>query len=423
MTADDRHELVRIDATGTAHPVGRTASQRLRARQGAFRLLPSPQHLVVMRLVGEDGRRDPTDGPVFRIAGEITSPGALCDIVALIGQAGWRGELHVLDGTYSRTIFFDAGCVVSAHSSAEGERLGEILYRYGTLTEAQVAETVQAVTPDLRFGEAAVNLGFLTREKLFQIIGKQLEEIVHAVLLVGDGTYYFLEGFDEARLFSRQPVTVSSLLMEGVRRMDEMRYFRERIPSDLHVPARLPDKPPPADEELQAVYECVDGALPLVEICRIVEESEFEVTRKLFQLLQSGHVVMHAPRPTGPAAVVELFNEAMAALLEEVDRVGHGGEVREQLSSFATGAGVYDALFQKAGPRADGSLDTERICENVLRIVGPDQAEVTLGQWLYEYVSFAVFVSEPHLRSRPNADGPPISKRIADLVAPLAPGR
>ena len=31
-------------------------------------------------------------------------------------------------------------------------------------------------------------------------------------------------------------------------------------------------------------------------------------------------------------------------------------EVREQLSSFATGAGIYDTLFQKAGPAADGTL-------------------------------------------------------------------
>src|SRR5215475_9155161 len=73
---DERLELVRVDATGTAHPVGKRASQRLRARQGAFRLMPAPAHLIVMRYVGEDGRRDDADGPVFRLSGEITAPGA-----------------------------------------------------------------------------------------------------------------------------------------------------------------------------------------------------------------------------------------------------------------------------------------------------------------------------------------------------------
>src|SRR5262249_5126789 len=116
---DERLELVRVDATGTAHPVGKTASQRMRARQGASALSPAPPHLIVMRYVGEDGRRDPEDGPVFRLAGEITTPGAICDVFALIGQAGWKGELVILDGNQSRSIFFDQSAVVAATSTVE----------------------------------------------------------------------------------------------------------------------------------------------------------------------------------------------------------------------------------------------------------------------------------------------------------------
>ncbi|MFS8069521.1 MAG: hypothetical protein ACMG6S_24415, partial [Byssovorax sp.] len=89
---DERLELVRIDSTGTAHPVGKTASRRMRARQGAFRLMPAPAHLVVMRFVGEDGKRDADDGRVFRLAGEITAAGAICDVFSLIGPADWKGE-------------------------------------------------------------------------------------------------------------------------------------------------------------------------------------------------------------------------------------------------------------------------------------------------------------------------------------------
>jgi hypothetical protein len=421
---DERLELVRVDATGTAHPVGKTASQRMRARQGAFRLMPAPGHLIVMRFVGEDGKRDPEDGPVFRLAGEITNPGAICDIVALIGQAGWKGELVVLDGTTTRSIFFERGHVVSASSTVENERLGEVLYRYGALTREQIAATAQAVTAGERFGEAAVKAGYIAREKLFQLMGRQVEEIVYAVLLVGDGMFFFLDQYDDARVHTRQNLPVNGLLMEGVRRMDEMRYFRDRIPSDQHVPARVPGRDQPS-EELSQVWSAVDGARPIAEIGRVVGQSEFEVTRALFQLLQSGHVTVQTPRPTGPAAVVALFNEAVSVIFREVDGTGHGGEVREQLSSFATGAGVYDALFRKAGPSPDGTVLTERIIENIAVLVGPDQAESTLAQWLYEYVSFAVFVSEPFVRTvgdrGDGAAGPSLSARVAELVRPLAP--
>jgi hypothetical protein len=431
---DDRLELVRVDATGTAHPVGKTASQRMRARQGGFRMMPAPSHLIVMRYVGEDGRRDPEDGPIFRLGGEITAPGAICDIVALIGQAGWKGELVVLDGTHSRSIFFEQSHVIAAQSTVEMERLGEVLYRYGALTKDQIATTAKAVTPEMRFGEAAVKLGFVAREKLYHLMGKQVEEIVYAVLLVGDGMFFFLDQYDESRINARQNLSVNGLLMEGVRRMDETRYFRDRIPSEQHVPARVHGRDPPA-VEFARVYEGIDGSRSVTDLCRWVGQGEFEVTQALFQLVQSGHVVVHAPRPTGSAAVVALFNQAIALIFREVDATGKGGEVREQLSSFATGAGVYDALFRKAGPATDGTLVAEKVIENIGVLVGPTEAESTLAQWLYEYVSFAVFVAEPFLR--PGADHPPVSlrsgaaaqaqgslaKRVAELVVPLAPKR
>jgi len=443
---DERLELVRVDATGTAHPVGKTASQRMRARQGAFRLMPAPPHLIVMRYVGEDGRRDPEDGPVFRLAGEITHPGALCDVFALIGQAGWKGELVVLDGAHSRSIFFERAQVVTATSTVESERLGEVLYRYGALTTEQVATIAAAVTPEMRFGEAAVKLGHVTRERLFQLMARQTEEIVYAVLLVGDGMFFFLDQYDENRIHARQSLSVNGLLMEGVRRMDEMRYFRDRIPSEQHVPS-INDggKAPP--EGAGKIWGAIDGVRSIASICRVVGQGEFEVTQAIFQLVQSGHVTVLTPRPTGSAAVVALFNEAISLIFHDLDVVGRGGEVREQLSSFATGAGVYDSLFRRAGPAADGTVVTEKIIENIGVLVGPEQAETTLAQWLYEYVSFAVFVAEPFLRghdtqeplghdgaasgpkprapAEPPSSGSPagssLSRRVAELVRPLAP--
>ena len=111
---DGKAELVRIDNRGEAHPIGNIAGQRLRARAGAYRMLPSPAHVVFMRYTGEDGRRDAEDGAIVRLAGEVTAPGALCDVLALLGQTGWRGELVVLDGEDARSVFFDQGNVVGA---------------------------------------------------------------------------------------------------------------------------------------------------------------------------------------------------------------------------------------------------------------------------------------------------------------------
>ncbi|MCC6559457.1 MAG: DUF4388 domain-containing protein [Polyangiaceae bacterium] len=442
--SDERQDLVRIDATGTAHPVGKAASRGLRARQGAFRLMPSPGHIVIMRCVGEDGQRDDEDGPVFRLAGEITTPGALCDIVSLIGHAGWNGELVVLDGATSRSLFFEHGAVIGARSSLESDRIGEVLYRYGAITREQIAATLEAAAPDERFGQAAVRLGFTSRGRLYQLLASQAEEIAYGVLLVGDGMFFFLDRFDEEQIASRQNLSVSALLMDVVRRMDETRYFRERIPSEQHVPVRVPDRSPPSEKALRDAWDAIDGQRPVAEIARITGLGEFAITQALFQLAQAGKVVVHAPRPTGPRAMTALFNDAIAMIFAEVDLAGRGEEVRAQLASFATGAGIYDALFRGAGPAASGTLDVAKVIENAEMLAGPGQADAMLSQWLYEYVSFAMFVAEPYLRAGsdvsagsasgapghlPSGAGPasrrgealPLSRRIAELVGPLAP--
>ena len=85
----DRRGDLRVDSTGTVHPVGRDASQALRARVGEWSLLRGPPEVMIAVRTGESGRP-------LRLAGEVRAPGALCDVVALIAQAGWGGELVVL---------------------------------------------------------------------------------------------------------------------------------------------------------------------------------------------------------------------------------------------------------------------------------------------------------------------------------------
>lgn len=417
-------DLVRVDATGTAHPVGKVASQKMRARQGGFRLMPSPAHVVLMRKADEQGRAIPTDGSL-RLCGEITTASVLCDVFAMVGQSRWSGELSVFDGTALRSVFFDSGTIISAQSNVEGERLGEVLYRYGALTKDQIAAVMKAVTAETRFGEAAVRMCLITREKLFQLIAKQVEEIVYATLHTESGVFFFLDRFDESRLASRQNMPVNSLIMEGVRRMDEMRYFRERIPSDQHVPERVKERARPKEDELVRVYNAIDGARSIADICRVVGQGEFDVTRHVFQMMQEGCVVVRPPRPTGPAAIVALFNEAMTLVMREVDAVGRGDEVRKHLASFATGAGIYDTLFMRAGPKPDGTLDEQRLIDNASMLAGPDQAEGMLAQWLHDYVSFAVFIADPVLRASAGSSkhGPAFAKNVSEIVAPLAQKR
>lgn len=412
-----RDELVRIDARGEAHPIGSVASQRMRARAGAYRILPSPKHVVFMRYTGEDGRRDADDGAIVRVAGEITAPGALCDVIALLGQTGWRGELVVLEGEAVRSVFFDQGNVVGAQTNVEEERIGSVLYRYGGL-DAEKRDTVMAEKGTRRFGEVAVELGYLNRELLYSYISKQVQEIVFATLTVGDGTFFFLDGFDEARLVSHHTLSANALLMDGVTRMDEMRYFRQKIPSSEHIAVRGPGRGDPP-EEFVKVYDAVDGRSTVEELGRVTGLGEFETTRALYGLVQTHHVTIHPPRVEGgPTALVSAANGALRAVFEAAGQGGKAGEIREGLASFASGAGVYDILFRGAGPGAEGAFDPDKVAANAVIVAGGADPDNVLKQMLHEYVSFALFSVGAALGSDVEAS---VTKAVTPLLLTLRP--
>lgn len=415
---DGKAELVRIDSRGEAHPIGAIASQRLRARAGAYRMLPAPAHVVFMRYTGEDGRRDAEDGAVVRLAGEVTAPGALCDVLALLGQTGWRGELVVLDGDDARSVFFDQGNVVGAVTNVEAERLGSVLYRYGVIDAEARDRVMEVVKQGKRFGEAAIELGVLKQDQIYSSISKQVDEIVFATMTVSDGTFFFLDNFDEARLVSRHTVSANALLMDGVTRMDEMRYFRQKIPSAEHVPVKNEGRGAP-DDEFKALYAVVDGRSSIGEIGRVSALGEFEVTKQVYGLVQSGHVAIHPPRAAGgPTALVAAANGALTAIFRVAASAGRVEEVRSGLSSFAVGSGVYDMLFRNAGPDESGALEAEAVAHNSAVVAGGADPDNMLKQMLHEYVAFALFSAGAALGSAAEAE---LSKQVGPALASLKP--
>jgi hypothetical protein len=353
---------------------------------------------------------------VLKLAGEIRTPGALSDIVALASQSGWRGELIVLAEAGNRSFFFDGGTIIAATTTVPEERLGETLYRFGVITREQL-ETIVRATADSgkRLGEVAVETGFVTAEKLFSMMAQQVEEVFFAAVHVSEGAFYFFDRFDEKHILRRHSLNAGGLLMEAARRMDEMRFFREKVPNDQYVPLPAAGKKPADD--LVAVFDQCDGKRTIADIGRATGRLEFDVTRAVFQLVSSGCVTVIAPRPRGPEAIVETFNPALHAVHERCDAAGKGSDLRDGLGRFATGGGVYDPLFMGAGPLQDGTLKPDRIARNIAALAGED-ADAWLVELLNDYVGFALFQAESILSRDAQAE---LLADVMEMLKPLRP--
>jgi hypothetical protein len=390
----------------------------MRSRTGAFRLLPAPDQVVVMRYTGEDGRRDAEDGAIVRLAGEITSPGTMCDIFALLGQTGWRGELSVLDGAASRSVFFEHGNVVGTQTNVDAERIGMVLYKFGVITADQHDLIMARVSTGMRYGSAAAELDLVTQEQVFQYLGRQIDEVVYATLIVGDGTFFFLDGFDESRLVAHHVVSANALLMDAVTRMDEMRYFREKIPSSDHTPYRLPNAGSPPTEFI-ITYGAIDGVQSIEALGRLTARGEFETTKDVYALIRSKHVGIHPPKLGGGlTGVVETANEALRLVHREADAHQIGDDLRGSLSSFAAGAGVYDILFRGAGPDPGGAFTADRVADNASLVAHGEDPERILKQMLFDYVGFAVFSVGSVLGPGTEAE---LSRQVSAVTARLQP--
>ncbi len=405
---------LRIDATGTVHPVGRRASQELRARAGEWRLVPAPGGILLAVRAG------PTTRPL-RLAGEVRAPGGLCDVVSTIAQGAYTAELTVFEALFERetvrSILFEHGNVVGASSTAPGERLGEILYRFGAITRGQLDEVIAAAErTGKRVGEAAIELEFVEPEELFVMMGRQVEEIFYAAVHLGRASFFLFDGLDDA-LALRHPLSAGQLLMEAARRVDELRFFREKIPGDAWVPALLSPpssrKPPP---ELTPVLEQCDGRRSIAEIGRRIGQLEFEVTRAVFQLAAAGIVAVLPPRLEGPVAVVEAFDRALVEIHRTSDEAGKGKELRHAVEQFVMSTGVFVPLLDGAGPLEDGSLRSERVARNVAALAVDGDAEAWLVQQLFEYAGFALFHAGSLLAREAEKS---LNARIAEMLKPL----
>lgn len=390
----------------------------MRARNGAYRVLPAPEHVVFMRYTGEDGRRDEEDGAIVRLSGEITAPAAVCDVLAMLVHTRWRGELVVLDGDSRRSVFMENGNIVGAETTEEKERLGEVLFRFGVITREQHDDILAALRahPGTRYGETAVALELLSEQQVYAFMGRQIEEIVFGTLEVDDGTFFFLDGFDAARLRSHHTLSTNMLLMDGVTRLDEIRYFQSKIPSIDCVPEPTGMGGNVA-EELAGILAAVDGKRSVAEIGRVTGTGEFETTKALYTLAQSKHINILPPRMEGgPRAMVAAANVALRTVHQHVDAAGKGTAFREALANFATGAGVYDMLFLGAGPNEKGVLDAERTAENARVACGDDDG--FLMDKLHGYVSFSVFAAGALIGEE--AEGV-LDKEIQPVLSQLQP--
>lgn len=229
------------------------------------------------------------------------------EILQLIALQQKTGLLTV-DASYPMFLAFDSGMLVAYRDRrrAGADPLEEFLKRYGFF-EVTAWESVEFVQSNSRLDltEILVNEGMLTAEELEKVQFDAAQEDVFRGMQLRDGRYHFTPGTDSlSGLKGRVRFKVDGLLMEAVRRIDEIAGLRETFFSNdltirrTDVEVVVEDRSP-SERTLLALLGRENALGVLVANGRM---AEFDTLSYLQQLREDGIVeVQSRPRPAPKA--------------------------------------------------------------------------------------------------------------------------
>jgi len=217
------------------------------------------------------------------------------DLLNFLHQGRRTGVLLSRVGDTERAIVLVNGDIAWACSTSPGERLGELLARMGMADRARIEAALReqsAAGGQRRIGQRLVDAGALAPDEVFRGLRYQAVEIFLGLLVAREGSFVFLRGLDQSALPVSLGLETQAMLLDGLRRLDEMELYRTRVPSSAVIP-RPTGKTPAGgalSDEMQRVLALADGARNLDDLAAATALGEFEATKAVFKLLEQGYL-------------------------------------------------------------------------------------------------------------------------------------
>jgi len=91
-------------------------------------------------------------------------------------------------------------------------------------------------------GEILVQMGVLTPKQLWWAVKNQVLEIIYKIFSLSEGKFYFEEVDELKEEKIKLSTSTTNIIMEGIRRLDELPRIKELIPDDKVVPTLVPEE-------------------------------------------------------------------------------------------------------------------------------------------------------------------------------------
>ena len=356
----------------------------------------------------------------------------LPDVLSFIAMIRGTGKLSVRHETLERTMIWKEGEIVFAQSNSPEHTLGQFLLRNGKITPEQYEESRKKITPQMRHGKVLVQMGAISPKDLWSGVKNQALEIIYSLFHWKEGRFAFYSASEET-LSERiaLKLNASTVIMEGVRRIDETVRIREKITSPDMVFDKVAGGTPDFDElemneaEIE-IYNMIDGKLTVRDLIGKSELTEFEVMRIVFQLLSARLIEEKSDEPAvrpvfldvedSPellkivAAYNDMFGRLFVALSKAV-----GEEPAREIFMTTLQNAETDELWAGVFFDQFGRFDENMLIANISELP-LDRRKNVLDEGLNTLLSVQLFEVSQHLDAAGKAD---VFRFITDQKAAL----
>jgi len=199
-----------------------------------------------------------------------------------------------------KQVYLDNGSIVYFTDGSPSNRVGRIgenFVRTGIITSSQLEEALveQRGTKEL-LGEVLLRKEFVTEEDLRQALEVKTLEGVLDLFLLTEGTFEFHihhvppELDDDIQKKIPLTLNTNSVIMEGLRQIDEWSVIRKKIVTFDEIFTRM-DIPGDDPHDISAVLiDLVTGSRPVRDLFQDFPGSRFECCKLLCELLEKGSI-------------------------------------------------------------------------------------------------------------------------------------
>lgn len=217
------------------------------------------------------------------------------DLLQMLMWGTQTGLLTCIGEDSRHHIFLNEGNVVGVTSSKYKDRLGAVLVRLGYVTEIQFEEIFsQQVSSGRPLGEMFVDKKVLNPGDLEEALHVQAREIIYELLTWTDGEFDFEERPLKQHEFKLKPIVISTLLLEGAKRCDEINRFKQMIGDPDTIFRKAPGEPSNLDamENVhQGVMACLSTPRSFTDILHMVNETEYTIISSMHSMLEQNIIL------------------------------------------------------------------------------------------------------------------------------------